>query len=152
MALGSFPMHDIVHELTIAASLEDTYAAVATGPGLATWWSDDVTLEPAGASDGSPAEGDVLTVGFDDRSVLIQLRIDVLNGPEEEGPALAHLTCLDGPEEWPGTQLAFRIEPEGGGTAVRFWHGGWEYEDGALPRCSFQWAMYLDALRRSLEA
>ena len=147
-------MHDIVHELTIAASLEDTYAAVSTGPGLASWWSTDVSLEPADPSspDSTPAEGDVLTAGFDDGAVVIRLRIDTLNDPEDEGPALAHLTCLDGPEEWPGTQLAFRIEPENGGTAVRFWHGGWEYEDGALPRCSFQWAMYLDALRRSLES
>jgi uncharacterized protein YndB with AHSA1/START domain len=146
-------MHDIVHELTIAASVDATYAAVATGPGLASWWSDDVSLEPGGGDpDAGPAEGDVLSVGFDGRAVVIRLRIDTLNGPEDDGPALAHLTCLDGPEEWPGTQLAFRIEPENGGTAVRFWHGGWEYEDGVLPRCSFQWAMYLDGLRRSLES
>ena len=37
------------------------------------------------------------------------------------------------------------------GTRVRFWHGEWEFEDGLLPSCSFQWAMYLDSLRRYLE-
>ncbi|MGZ4693778.1 MAG: SRPBCC family protein [Acidimicrobiales bacterium] len=147
-------MHDIVHELTIDASPEEVYAAVSTGPGLASWWSSDVALEIDGSprDDSGPVEGDVLSVGFDDRAVVIRLRIDTLNGPGDEGPALAHLTCLGGPEEWPGTQLAFRIEAEPDrGTTLRFWHGGWEYEDGALPRASFQWAMYLDALRRSLE-
>ena len=128
-------MHDIVHELTIDTSPEAVYAAVSTGPGLATWWSSDVALESNGSStNAGPAEGDVISVGFDDRAVVIRLRIDTLNGPEEEGPALAHLTCIGGPEEWPGTQIAFRIEAEPErGTTLRFWHGGWEYEDGALP-------------------
>jgi len=146
-------MHDIVHELTIDTSPEAVYAAVSTGPGLATWWSSDVALESNDSPrDAGPAEGDVISVGFDDRAVVIRLRIDTLNGPDEEGPALAHLTCIGGPEEWPGTQIAFRIEAEPDrGTTLRFWHGGWEYEDGALPRCSFQWAMDLDALRSSLE-
>ncbi len=148
-------MHDIVHELTIDASLDAVYAAVSTGPGLARWWSSDVSLESSavGAAPAEPSEGDVLSIGFDDRAVVIRLRIDTLNGPAEEGPALAHLTCIGGPEEWPATQIAFRIERDSDtGTTVRFWHGGWEYEDGALPRCSFQWAMYLDALRASLES
>src|SRR6476659_4204349 len=148
-------MHDIVHELTIDASLDEVYAAVSTGPGLARWWSSDVALESGavGAVPTEPSEGDILSVGFDDRAVVIRLRIDTLNGPEDEGPALAHLTCISGPEEWPETQIAFRIEEANGhGTTVRFWHGGWEYEDGAVPRCSFQWAMYLDALRQSLES
>jgi len=149
-------MHDIVHELTIDAPLDAVYAAVSTGPGLASWWSSDVSLESAGIAPGgevAPREGDVLSVGFDDRAVVMRLRIDTLNGPDDDGPALAHLTCLGGPEEWPGTQIAFRIESAAdGGTTLRFWHGGWEYEDGALPRCSFRWALLLDALRRSLES
>jgi hypothetical protein len=82
--------------------------------------------------------------------VLLRLRVDTL-----EPPLLAHLTCVDGPEEWPGTQIAFRVEvdPADGPACsiVRFWHGGWEYEDGTMPRASFQWAMDLDSLRRVLE-
>jgi uncharacterized protein YndB with AHSA1/START domain len=147
-------MHDIVHELTIDASLDEVYAAVSTGPGLARWWSSDVSLEHDAATGqtSSPTEGDILSVGFENRAMVIRLRIDTLNGPDDEGPALAHLTCIGGPEEWPDTQIAFRIERDSdAGTTVRFWHGGWEFEDGALPRCSFQWAMYLDALRRTLE-
>ena len=147
-------MHDIVHELTIDASIDEVYAAVSTGPGLAGWWSSDVSLETDGSPrDQGPVEGDVLSVGFDDRAVVIRLRIDTLNGPEEEGPRAGapHLhRWARGVARHPG-----RVPHRGRarrGTTVRFWHGGWEYEDGALPRCSFQWAMYLDALRRSLES
>ena len=131
-------MHDIVHELTIAAETDRVYDAVTTPAGLATWWSTDVTAN---------ADGTEIEVGFADHSILIRLRVDTL-----DPPALAHLTCIAGPEEWPGTELAFRIEPaNGGGTIVRFWHGGWAYENGALPRCSFRWAMFLDSLRQVLE-
>ena len=69
-----------------------------------------------------------------------------------DAPELVHWNCTGGPEEWVGTSVAFRIEPSpGGGTVVRFWHGGWEYEDGILPTSSFQWAMYLDSLRAYLQ-
>jgi uncharacterized protein YndB with AHSA1/START domain len=142
-------MHDIVHELTITAEPEQVYEAVATAAGLATWWSTDVTVHPptAAAHAAAGPEGTEIEVGFDQHSVVIRLRVDTL-----DPPVLTHLTCIDGPEEWPGTQLAFRVEPANdGGTVVRFWHGGWAYENGALPRCSFQWAMYLDSLRQVLE-
>lgn len=131
-------MHDIVHQLTIAAPPEEVYAAVATAEGLASWWADDVT--------GGGDEGDTITVGFDGHKVVMSFRIDAL-----EPSSLAHLTCVEGPEEWPGTQLAFRLAAHDGATVVRFWHGGWTYEDGAMPSCSFQWAMYLDSLRRRCE-
>jgi uncharacterized protein YndB with AHSA1/START domain len=139
-------MHDIVHELTIAAPPDAVYAAITTAPGLANWWTTDCEVS---ADVGSEA-----TFGFEDHSVVFTMRIDELESPEA-----VHWECIGGPDEWVGTKLAFRIEgidadddgqPEST-SLVRFWHGGWEYEDGLLPRCSFQWAMYLDSLRRYLE-
>lgn len=148
-------MHDIVHELTIAASPTKVYGAVTSQTGLAGWWTTDCT---ASAEVDSEA-----TFGFADHSVVFTMRIDLLEPPE-----LVHWECTGGPDEWIGTKLAFRIEnldgdrdeaadapteapPEGERSLVRFWHGGWEYEDGMLPSCSFQWAMYLDSLRRFVE-
>jgi len=143
-------MHDIVHELTVAAPAEQVFDAVATAAGLATWWSSEVTITGGQGSDSddqSLTDGSTFEVGFDQGAVIIKLQVDSI-----VHPVLSHLTCIDGPAEWPGTQLAFRVEPDNhGGTVVRFWHGGWEFEDGALPRCSFQWALYLDNLRRVLE-
>lgn len=140
-------MHDIVHELVIAAAPELVYEAITTQTGLQGWWTGDATAEPRVDSEA--------TFGFEAGAVTFTMRVDLLEEPE-----LVHWKCLAGPDEWVGTEIAFRIEgidddddgqPEGGST-VRFWHGGWEYENGALPRCSFQWAMYLDSLRRYVES
>jgi uncharacterized protein YndB with AHSA1/START domain len=132
-------MHDIVHQLTIAAPQEKVFEAVTTAAGLAQWWTADVAVDP---SDGT------FEVGFEDGTVRMKFKTD-----DFDAPVLAHFTCTDGPDEWPGTQLAFRLrpEPDGDGTILRLWHGNWEYEDGILPSCSFQWAMYLDQLRRYIE-
>jgi len=140
------PMHDIVHELTIRAAPQAVYDAVTTQEGLTSWWTRDCTA--------SPEVDSQAVFGFEERAAVFTMRIDLLEPPE-----LVHWDCVDGPDEWPGTKVAFRIEgldtnddgePDGG-TRVRFWHGEWEFEDGVLPRCSFQWAMYLDSLRRYLE-
>lgn len=128
-------MHDIVHQLTIAAPPDRVYEAVTTAAGLASWWTRDVEF--------GPAEGEFRArLG----SAELRFQVDAFDPPE-----LAHLSCIEGPEEWPGTQLAFRIEPSDGGSVVRFWHGGWRYEDGGLPSASFEWAMALDSLRRYVE-
>jgi len=149
-------MHDIVHELTIAAPPEQVFAAITTAAGLAGWWSNDVTI----SAPGPLAEGAEITIGLapgrtapgraaQDR--IVHLRVDSLDLVDP--PLLAHLTCLAGPEEWAGTELAFRVEGDGGeGSVLRLWHGGWEYEDGTLPRWSFHWAMDLDRLRQAVES
>ena len=51
--------------------------------------------------------------------------------------------------------MAIRIEEldadvagaEGPVSLVNFWHGGWPYEDGLMPKASFDWALRLAALR-----
>lgn len=130
-------MHTIVHEVTIAAPTDRVFEAVATPEGLGAWWHCQV--------EGTLAEGGEIRCrdGFD-----LRLRVDTLDAPE-----LAHFQVLDGPEEWEGTELAVRVEPtpDGTGSVVRFWHGGFEYDDGVLPRVSFRWAIELDGLRRALE-
>jgi hypothetical protein len=148
------PTHDIVHELTIAATPDAVFDAITTQAGLAAWWDrrcdhaldeGQVSTLPPIAPDGEP----------------IVARVDVVEPTE-----VVQWECVEGPREWVGTSVAFRIEgrppslaPEAADTApaespvsvVRFWHGGWAYEDGLLPRASFDWAMLLDSLRRYLE-
>lgn len=130
-------MHTIVHEVTIAVPPERVFDTLTTTEGLGAWWSSRV--------EGSLVEGgEIRSVdGFD-----LRLRVDTLEAPE-----LAHFRVLEGPEEWEGTEIALRVEPtaDGTGSVVRFWHGGFEYEDGVLPSVSFAWALRLEALRRTLE-
>jgi uncharacterized protein YndB with AHSA1/START domain len=132
-------MYDIAHQLTIGAPQEAVFEAVTTADGLRGWFTNDVEI--------GPAEGEV-QLGFEDGSVRMRFQTD-----SYDPPVLVHMTCIEGPDEWPNTQLAFRLrpDPDSSGTVLRFWHGNWEYEDGVLPACSFQWAMHLESLRRYLE-
>jgi uncharacterized protein YndB with AHSA1/START domain len=131
-------MHTIVHELTIEAPPDRVFDAVTTATGLDAWWSGSVV--------GDAEQGAEITI---DGGSLLRLRVDTFERPE-----LVHFDVIDGPEEWTGTQIALRIEPtpDGRGSVLRLWHGGWEYDDGGLPRASFNWALDLEALRRHLES
>ena len=151
-------MFDIVHELTVKASPDAVFEAVTTVGGLSSWFTSDceVTATPETR----------VSLWFESHTIELVMEVDLVERPEA-----VHWNCVKGPEEWPGTKVAFRIEAapagsggpgelgatgEGGETTVtesvvRLWHGNWEYEDGALPRCSFQWAMHLDSLRRYVE-
>jgi hypothetical protein len=125
--------HDIVHELTIVAAPEAVFDALTAGRLV----------------EGETAD---LLVGDDQLTV----RVDLLERPE-----IVQWECVEGPREWVGTSVALRIEARPPGAAgndsdqmvsiVRLWHGGWLYEDGLLPRASFQWAMVLDGLRKHIE-
>ena len=131
------PMHEIVHELTIAGSPQQIFDAVTTQEGLSQWWTKDATA--------SPELDSIETIRLEDGNEL-KLRIDLIESPE-----LVHWECVEGPREWVGTTIALRIEGLEGRSVLRFWHGGWPYADGVMPRCSFEWAMRLDSLRRYVE-
>jgi uncharacterized protein YndB with AHSA1/START domain len=130
-------MHSIVHELAVAAPPERVFRAFSDPTELGRWLGGSVTGE---LREG----GEVRAEG----ARPLRLRVDALDPPE-----LVHFEVLEGPEEWTGTQIAVRVEPSPGasGSVVRFWHGGWEYENGSLPRANFEWALELEQLRRSLE-
>jgi uncharacterized protein YndB with AHSA1/START domain len=131
-------VYDIVHQVTINAGQDEVFDAITNPARISRWWAAEAT-----------ASDSVLHIRTEAPSEQMRFRID-----EIEAPVIALLTCVEGPDEWPNTQLAFRLrpEPDGQGTIIRLWHGNWEYEDGILPRCSFEWAMRLDGLRRYLEA
>jgi Activator of Hsp90 ATPase homolog 1-like protein len=156
-------MYDIVHELTIGVPPDQVYEAITTQEGLAGWWTTDTTAEPV--------IGSVATFALEGHSTVLSMRIELLESPE-----LVDWACVEGPDEWAGTHVTYRIEGDArgqrdgddngddndgeddgdgsgaGGSVLRFWHGGWAHEDGELPRSSFQWAMHLDSLRRYCES
>jgi uncharacterized protein YndB with AHSA1/START domain len=139
------PTHDIVHELFIAAEPSAVYDALTTPTGLARWWDTRCT--------DALVEGEQADLPIGDEPVVARVEM-------AEAPEVVSWTFEEGPREWVGTSVAVRIEPvpsSVSGTerpvcAVRLWHGGWAYEDGLLPRASFEWAMALDRLRRTCES
>jgi uncharacterized protein YndB with AHSA1/START domain len=139
-------MFEILHELDVAALPDQVFAAITTTGGLSAWLATDAAAADA-------AVDSTVTFTFPGHDEPVTFRIDLI-----EGPDLAHWQCTAGPDEWVGTSVAWRIEgvdADDDGTLdgvcrVRFWHGGWEYQDGLLPTTSFEWAMRLAALRAHL--
>jgi uncharacterized protein YndB with AHSA1/START domain len=142
------PTHEITHELQIDVGPAAVYAALTTPDGLARWWSGQ-------QAETTPREGSEIELEDQD-GLRFRARVDLLDPTSIV--KLVHWQVSDGPDEWIGTTVAFRIEGvdttgdgrADAGTVVRFWHGGWELSDGALPRASFGWAMALARLRHVL--
>jgi uncharacterized protein YndB with AHSA1/START domain len=59
--------------------------------------------------------------------------------------------CIEGPDEWVGTEIAFTFEPEGGETVVRFAHKNWREPNDAFARCNTKWGRVLQALKSRVE-
>jgi hypothetical protein len=144
------PTHDIVHELTIAAPAARVFDALTTTAGRTAWWP--------GSGEHELEAGQVAPVVVAENELVIEVEA-------ADRPEVVIWQCTEGPREWVGTTISFRIEGRptdpadpaaigdgGPASVVRFWHGGWQYEDGLLPRASFEWAMFLDGLRRHLES
>jgi uncharacterized protein YndB with AHSA1/START domain len=142
------PTHEITHELQIDAGPSAIYAALTTADGLGRWW-------PACGAEIAATEGSSVELEDED-GLRFGARIDLLD--PSSIVKLVHWQVDRGPDEWIGTTVAFRIEGvdttgdgrADAGTVLRFWHGGWELGDGALPRASFGWAMALARLRYAL--
>jgi uncharacterized protein YndB with AHSA1/START domain len=129
-------MVDILHRIGVASSPDEVYAALTTIEGLAGWWTEDV--------DGDAGVGGVLRFRFPpggfDMSVL------------EARPAeLVLWEVVDGPEEWIGTRIRFRLRREDGFTIVLFEHEGWKQPVEFMHHCSTKWAIFLMSLKDLIE-
>jgi len=132
-------MADIGHRVEIAAPQEQVYRELTTKDGFARWWTRDVTGEEGaggklefyfGASE--PAATFEVTEQLPYRHVVLR--------------------CVQGPEEWVGTDLNFRLSPGvDGATVVLFSHEGWREPTEGMYHCSTKWGYYLLGLKGGLE-
>lgn len=131
-------MVDILHKVGIqSSSLESTYRALATLPGLASWWTSDTT--------GSAEIGGVIRFGFG----AGKIEMKVLDSIPSE-----HVVwqVVDGPSEWIGTTIQWSIRKgEAGWTTVVFKHRGWKEPVDFMHHCSTKWAVFLLSLKSLLE-
>jgi hypothetical protein len=58
---------------------------------------------------------------------------------------------VDGPEEWIGTRIRFRLRREDGFTIVLFEHEGWKQPVEFMHHCSTKWAIFLMSLKDLIE-
>lgn len=123
-------MTDIRHAVQIPVQPEVIYPLVATAAGFGKWWASDITESDA-----------VVSLGFFNRATVYRVRLQV-NKPSVE----AEWLCETG-DEWHGTRLRFRLEPNPSGTLLRFAHAGWRAESDYFVSCNTTWGELMYRLK-----
>ena len=135
-------MIDIIHRIGIKSSLSQVYKALSTIDGLAHWWTEEVT--------GDEKIGGKIKFTF--RSTTgdllgeMVMEVQILN-PENA----VRWRCLEGPEEWVGTDITFDFSQQGDQTILIFGHRNWREAVEFTAHCSMKWAVFLLSLREYVE-
>ena len=108
--------YSIKHLFHINASKEKVFEALSTINGLAKWWTNDTTGNPA-------------TLGG-----IIKFRFATSGGPDmkvTDSKTDESITweCLASPHGWTGHTFTFKLDDNEGKTRVRFSHDGWKEND-----------------------
>ena len=130
-------MVDILHRVGVIAPLDDVYRAVTTQEGLAGWWTTETV--------GTGEVGGKLEFRFGD---LGGFDMEVL---ELDSAGLVRWRVVDGPEEWIGTEVVWRLDQRDDYTIVLFSHEGWREPVEFMYHCSTKWATFLLSLKELVE-
>jgi uncharacterized protein YndB with AHSA1/START domain len=131
-------MADIRHRVTIAASPDQVYEAIATRDGLRRWWTPTV--------DGDDRHGGRLRFFFG--SPEPSATMEVLDLTPNQRVAWR---CVQGPDEWMNTGVDFEVKADAAKTVLMFTHAGWQEPVEFMHHCSTKWAYYLLGLKSGLE-
>jgi uncharacterized protein YndB with AHSA1/START domain len=135
-------MVDIIHRIGIKSPAVQVYNALTTLEGLAGWWTEDVAGD---ARLGGKIEFSFLTKSGD---LLGRMVMEVLAVNDNED---VRWRCIEGPEEWVGTDITFQLSEQDGQTIVLFGHRNWREAVEATYHCSMKWATFLLSLREHVE-
>jgi uncharacterized protein YndB with AHSA1/START domain len=130
-------MVDILHRIGVeGVPTETVYDALTTVEGLAGWWTTD--------TNGDAGVGDVLQFRFPPGGFDMEV-------VETRPPEQVVWRVVDGPAEWIGTTIDWRLRRDGDWTIVLFSHRGWNEPVEFMHHCSTKWATYLMSLKRLVE-
>lgn len=135
-------MVDILHRIGIKSPAAQVYKALTTLEGLAHWWTEDVT--------GDAQPGGQIAFSFFTKSgeLLGKMVMEVLELGENKA---VRWRCVEGPEEWVGTEIDFQLSEQDNQTIVLFGHRNWREAVEATYHCSMKWATFLLSLREYVE-
>jgi uncharacterized protein YndB with AHSA1/START domain len=125
-------MSDILHRVGIDAQPEKVFTALTTLEGVRGWWVTKAT--------GHAEKGGTIDFGFCKMNVVAA-----------EPGKLVHWRCTDGPPEWLGTEVVFKLEWKRDQTFVLFHHAGWKEPVEFMHHCSTKWATFLLSLVEHVE-
>lgn len=131
-------MVDILHRVGVdGPTPERVYEALTTIDGLAGWWTTDTT--------GDAGVGGRIAFRFPPGGFDMEV---VASTPGEH----VEWKVVDGPEEWVGTTIDWRLRQEDERTIVLFQHKGWKEAVEFMHHCSTKWATYLVSLKQLVES
>ncbi|WP_068279860.1 SRPBCC family protein [Aldersonia kunmingensis] len=131
-------MVDILHRIGVKAPLAEVYSALTTADGLSRWWASNTT--GSGDSLGGELQFRFMEGGFDMKVLELAPNEHVL------------WEVIDGPEEWIGTRIDWKLTRADDFTVVLFQHQGWEQPVEFMYHCSTKWAAFLLSLKSLLES
>ena len=132
-------MPDIRHRVAISAPLESVYEAVATKEGISEWWTRDGVR-------GESSEGSRLEFYFGQPEPAAVMEVTRLS-PNGH----VSWSCVEGHDDWVGTQITFDLTGTDAGTVVMFAHADWREPVEFMAHCSARWAYFLLSLKNYLE-
>ena len=108
------------------------------------WWTGDIE----GSTDELGAE---FTYRYQDIHYSKQKITELIPGKKVVWRVVdAHLTFVDDPNEWTGTEITFEVAQKGTQTEVRFAHQGLNPEFECFDSCSNAWGFYINGSLRRL--
>lgn len=135
-------MIHIVHRVGIQAPPSAVYRALSTTQGVAGWWTRDThgVSAPGGRIDvhfNAPTGERLGSMAFEVKALV----------PDQE----VRWHCLEGPAEWIGTDVVFRLSHAEPQCIVNFTHANWREASEFNAHCSMKWATFLLSLKALLE-
>ncbi len=130
-------MADILHRIGATATPDQVYDALTTLDGLAGWWTTDTT--------GDAAPGGTIKFRFGEAGGFDMKVLDL------RPHARVEWEVTDGPEEWIGTTVDFKLRQDGDYTIVLFKHQGWQEPVEFMHHCSTKWGTFLMSLKSLVE-
>ncbi|WP_116998217.1 SRPBCC family protein [Desertimonas flava] len=130
-------MADIIHRIGTTTTPDTVYDALTTLDGLAGWWTNDTT--------GDPATGGTIKFRFGEAGGFDMRVLD------RRPAARVEWEVIDGPAEWIGTHVSFDLASVDGYTIVLFKHEGWREPVEFMAHCSTRWATFLLSLKQYAE-
>jgi uncharacterized protein YndB with AHSA1/START domain len=126
---------------TVEQSAEEVFKAITNVRG---WWTGDVD----GDADAPGAE---FTYRYADLHHSRQRVTEVVTDRKLVWRVTeAHLSFVEDPSEWTGTDITFEVVPQGDRTEVRFAHRGLRSDFECFESCSSAWGFFINGSLRRL--
>jgi hypothetical protein len=130
----------IVFALDVGSAIADVVRALDSQPGIAGWWTEDVTF--------SGGEGSTMKLGFPTAPRPFELRVDAITDSVVQWTSVGEF-----PPHWARTTIVWSLTPtdDGQSTTVHFSHDGWGSDEGPFATSALTWARLMLSLRQFVE-